>query len=151
MGTNWNWATEGLEVDKVFEFPAGIYGFPDHKRFLVVDVPGAGDVFKQLVSADDPNVGFTLVFPFALFPQYNPDIPEEDLAAVGAESPDQVLLYAIANVPQDFRAATANLRAPLLFNPFTRKGRQVILADDRYGIRTPLFKGAGQIPAEEAP
>jgi len=136
-------------VDKVFEFPAGLYGFPDLRRFMVVDVPGAGDVVKQLVSADDPNVGFTLVFPFAFFPRYSPDIPEEDLAAVGAQSAEQVLLYAIASVPEDFRKATANLRAPVLFNPFTRKGRQVILGDDRYGIREPLFHGAGRIPAEE--
>ena len=71
---------------------------------------------------------------------------------MGAESPDQVLLYAIANVPpQDFRAATANLRAPLLFNPFTRKGRQVILADEQYRIREPLFGEAKRNPAEEAP
>ena len=139
-------------MDKIFEFPAGIYGFPGLKRFMVVDIPGAGDVFKQLVAADDPNVGFTLVFPFALFPTYNPDIPAEELVAVGAESAEQVLLYAIASVPEDFWKATANLRAPLLFNPFTRKGRQVILADDRYGIREPLFrKGAGPVPAEEGP
>ncbi|MFB5083630.1 flagellar assembly protein FliW [Symbiobacterium thermophilum] len=136
-------------MDNVFEFPAGLYGFPDLKCFVVVDVPGAGDVVKQLVSTEDPNVGFTLVFPFAFFPRYSPDIPEEELVAVGAESAEQVLLYAIASVPEDFRKATANLRAPVLFNPFTRKGRQVILGDDRYGIREPLFQGADRIPAEE--
>lgn len=138
-------------MDKVFEFPAGLYGFPALKRFLVVDIPGAGDVLKQLVSADDPAIGFTLVYPFAFFPRYSPDIPPEELAAVGAQSPEQVLLYAIATVPEDFRQATANLRAPLLFNPFSRKGRQVILDDDRYGIRAPLFQGAGPVPAEEGP
>lgn len=127
-------------MDKVFEFSAGLYGFPNLKRYVVEEIPGGGDIFKQLISVDDPTVGFTLVFPNALFPEYAPDIPAEDLKAVDAEGPEQVMLYAIANVPDQFRDATANLRAPILFNPFTRKGRQVILADDRYRTRERLFK-----------
>jgi len=127
-------------MEKVFEFPAGLFGFPNVKRYVVEDVAGGGDIFKQLVSLEDPSVGFTLVFPFALFPEYTPDIPDGELKEIGAEGAEQVLLYAIANVPEQFREATANLRAPVLFNPFTRKGRQIILSDDRYKTRERLFK-----------
>jgi len=127
-------------MEKVFEFPTGLYGFPQIKHYVIADVEGGGDVFKRLIARDEPTVSFTLVYPFALFPKYNPDIPEDDLQAIGADSPEQVLLYVIANVPAQFREATANLRAPLLFNPFTRKGRQVILTDDRHQTRERLFK-----------
>lgn len=137
-------------MENVFEFPAGLYGFPDIKRYVVADIPDGGDVFKQLLAVDHPDVGFTLVYPFALFPDYTPDIPADDLAAVGAQDADQVVLYAIAQVPAEFREATANLRAPLLFNPFTRIGRQIILADDRYHTRARLFQ-AKSAPKEEAP
>jgi len=137
-------------MEKVFEFPAGLYGFPDIKQYVVADVPGGGDVFKQLLAVDHPDVGFSLVYPFALFPDYNPDIPAEDLEAVGAQNAEQVLLYAIARVPAAFREATANLRAPLLFNPFTRLGRQIILADDRYHTRVPIFQAKSE-STEEAP
>ncbi|MFZ5815815.1 MAG: flagellar assembly protein FliW [Bacillota bacterium] len=126
--------------EKVFEFPAGLFGFPTVKRYIVEEIPGGGDIFKQLVALDDPDLAFTLVFPFPLFPEYAPDIPDEELREVGAESTEQILLYAIANVPQQFKEATANLRAPLIFNPFTRKGRQLILTDDRYTTRERLFK-----------
>ncbi|MEW8976988.1 MAG: flagellar assembly protein FliW [Symbiobacterium sp.] len=137
-------------MENVFEFPAGLYGFPDLKRFVVADVPGGGDVFKQLLALDQPEVGFTLVYPLAFFPDYDPDIPPEDLEAVGAENPEQVLLYAIARVPESVQEATANLRAPLLFNPFTRKARQIILSDDRYQTRERLFHRMKPTPHEEA-
>jgi len=126
--------------EQAFEFGAGLYGFPGVKRFLVVDLPGGGDLFKQMIAVEDPEVAFTIVFPFAFFPQYSPDIPEDALAEVGAENPEQILLYVMAAVPANFKESTANLRAPLIFNPFTRKARQVILADDRLSTRERLFK-----------
>lgn len=126
--------------EKVFEFPAGLFGFPAVKRFIVAEIPGGGDLFKQMIAVDDPELAFTIVYPFPLFPHYAPDIAEEDLREVGAETTEQVMLYVIANVPQDFKQATANLRAPLIFNPFTRKARQLILADDRFTTRERLFK-----------
>lgn len=127
-------------AEKVFEFPSGLFGFPGIKRFVVEDIPGGGDLFKQLIALDEASVGFTIVEPTGFFADYAPVIPVEELREVGAESPEQVLLYTIANVPTNFKETTANLRAPLVFNPFTKKGRQVILPDDRYTTRERLFK-----------
>ena len=129
-----------MEDTATFEFPEGLFGFPSLKRYAVESIPGGGDVLKQMVSVDDPDIAFTIVFPFAFFPDYAPDISEEDLKSVEAESAEQVLLYVIANVPQRFQETTVNLRAPLIFNPFTRKARQVILAEDRYKSRERLFQ-----------
>jgi flagellar assembly factor FliW len=126
--------------EKAFEFTAGIYGFPALKRFLVAEIPGGGDVFKQMVSLERPEVGFTLVFPFAFFPGYDPDIPDEEMEEIGAASPDQVILMVIANIPIEFKDATANLRAPIVFNPHTKQARQVILSDERHSVSQRLFK-----------
>jgi flagellar assembly factor FliW len=126
--------------DKAFEFTPGILGFPHVKRYVVADIPNAGDVIKQLIAVDEPDLGFTLVDPFAFFPDYAPDIPDADVRELGAERPDQIVVMAIANIPAQFKEATANLKAPLIFNPFTRKARQVVLADERYTTRHRLFK-----------
>lgn len=140
-----------MEDTATFEFPEGLYGFPSLKRYAVEPIPGGGDVLKQMVSVDDPDIAFTIVFPFAFFPDYAPDISEEDLKSVEAESAEQVLLYVIANVPQRFQEATVNLRAPLVFNPFTRKARQVILAEDRYKSRERLFQVQQSAPQRRTP
>lgn len=125
---------------KAFEFSPGLFGFPDVKHYVVTDVAGGADLFKLMLAVDRPDLGFTLVYPFAFFGDYTPDIPEADIRELGAERPDDILIMVIANVPEKFQEATANLKAPLLFNPFTRKARQVILTDERYSTRHRLFQ-----------
>lgn len=125
--------------DRAFEFTAGVYGFPSAKRYVISEIPGGGDIFKQLIALDQPDLGFTLVYPFAFFPDYAPEIPDEEVREIGADAPEQVVLMAIANVPAQFKDSTANLKAPVIFNPLTRKARQVILSDERYATRHRLF------------
>jgi flagellar assembly factor FliW len=125
--------------DKAFEFPYGLFGFPAAKRFVISEIPGGGDIFKQMVAQDEEGLVFTLVYPYGLFPDYAPDIPDADLEELGVTELDQVIVMAIANVPAQFRETTANLKAPLVFNLKSRKARQVILTDD-YATRQRLFK-----------
>jgi flagellar assembly factor FliW len=94
-----------------------------------------------MVAQDEEGLVFTLVYPYGLFPDYAPDIPDADLEELGVTEldQDQVIVMAIANVPAQFRETTANLKAPLVFNLKSRKARQVILTDD-YATRQRLFK-----------
>jgi len=133
-------AAEPSVEEKAILFAAGLYGFPDVKRFVVSEVPGGGDFFKSLIALDRPEVAFTLAYPFAFFADYAPEIPDADIEDLGATKPEDVLVMVIANVPERFKDTTVNLKAPVLFNPHTRKGRQVILQDDRYTTRHRLFK-----------
>jgi hypothetical protein len=40
---------------------------------------------------------------------------------------------------------TANLQAPLILNPKKRIAKQVILTDERFPMRYPVFGGAGGV------
>jgi flagellar assembly factor FliW len=126
--------------DKAFEFSPSLYGFPDVTRFVVTEVPGGGDLIKQMIAIDQPDLKFWLVFPFAFYADYAPEIAEADIAELGAAGPDDLVVMVIANVAEHFKDATVNLKAPLLFNPHTRKARQVILANDRYTTRHRLLQ-----------
>jgi len=48
-------------------------------------------------------------------------------------------------VPEDVRAMTANLQAPLILNPVKRIAKQVILTDERFPLRYPVFGGSGTV------
>lgn len=122
------------------QFPGGLFGFPGARRFRLIDVPGAEGILRQLVAVEVEGLAFTVAYPFVFFPEYAPDIPLGDLAELGAESPEQVLLMAILNVPEKLQEATANLKAPIVVNTQTRQARQVILQDDRYPTRARLFR-----------
>jgi flagellar assembly factor FliW len=132
-------AADSQVLDKAFAFAHGLFGFPAAKRFVITEIPGGGDIFKQMVALDEEGLSFTLVYPYAFFPEYAPDIPDSDLAELGASEADQVIVMAIANVPAQFKETTANLKAPLVFNMKARTARQVILTDD-YATRQRLFQ-----------
>lgn len=122
--------------ERVFFFPAGLYGFRDDRRYVVLEIGGP---FQYLQSVDDGNVGFVIADPTRFFSDYRPEIAAADLAEVELANLDEAVVMVIAVVPDDFRDTTVNLQAPLVFNPHKRLGRQVILGAPDYGIRRRIF------------
>lgn len=126
--------------DRTLLFPSGLYGFRQARRFAVLPVEGAGDAFHVLQSLDQPALSFLLAAPEFFFPTYRPEADAADLQEVELQDPSTGIWMLLVTVPEGHaREATANLRAPLLINPFARLGKQVILRED-YPVRHPLFR-----------
>jgi flagellar assembly factor FliW len=66
------------------------------------------------------------------------DVPDPDVAAIGATTPSDVLLLAIVTMGSKEVPATANLQGPLVINLHTRLGRQIAVADPQAPVRAPL-------------
>ena len=133
----------------VLEFPEGLPGFADQRRWLLVPHHGAGGVappavpceaersapFVWLQSAERLDLAFLMLAPAAAFPDYAPTLP----ADVGAASAD-VSLWVLLTVPAgDPRRMTANLLGPIVIERARRRGRQIVLGDERYHTRHPVF------------
>lgn len=132
--------TEPAAVEeKALAFPRGLVGLKGPLRFAVVGFPGGGETIKFLQCLDHPDLAFTLVDPWAFFPDYRPEATDQDLDDVGLERVEDGIWVCIATVPQDFRQSTVNLRAPLLINAFRQLAKQVVLVQD-YPVRQPLFR-----------
>lgn len=132
--------TVGTQAEMVsFSFPAGIYGFPEARHFAVHSIPGAPDIYRQMVCQEIPGVTITIVDPADIWPQYEPEITEQDLHLVGAESPGDVVVMAVVTIAPELKKSTANLRAPILFNPFKGIARQIILENKAYAVKQPIF------------
>lgn len=133
--------TQAPAQSQELQFPAGLFGFPDVHRFQLVDVPGAEGILRQLVAADgQAGLAFTVAYPFAFFPEYTPEIPDEELAEIGAPTPESILLMAILQLPAKLQETTANLKAPIVVNTKTLQARQVILSDERQPTKARLFR-----------
>lgn len=143
-----------LEVkeDDLIEFPAGIPGFPDMRKYVLIE-NSEGRIFHIMQSVDDPALAFVLIDPALFVADYKAEVATDEVAELQIGPDDEAVVLAIVTVPRDNPAAmTANLQAPIVLNPRTRLGRQVVLADSPYGIRHPLLAEAaeGEAPAEEA-
>ena len=122
-----------IEEDSVLNFPFGIPGFPDLKRFIVIDYK---DPIKWLHSVEDPDIAFIITVPFVLFPEYSFTIKDDVEEFLGIKEASDVVIFAILSVSDN--NLMANLKAPLVVNISNKKAVQILLEDDRYSFRVPL-------------
>ncbi|WP_207666908.1 flagellar assembly protein FliW [Desulfofundulus salinus] len=126
------------ERGKTLTFPAGLPGLPADLTEFELVAAAEDSPFFFLQSLQDENTGFILVNPFAFFPDYEFDLPEEDARALGIKAPEEVAVFCIVNASRGLARATVNLLAPVVVNAATGTARQVVLVDERYSIRHPL-------------
>ena len=113
-------------------------GFPRHRDFALVPAD-IGGLLRWLQSLDPQGPRFLVVPPGPFVPGYAPRLPAAALRELGLATPAEAELYCLVTVPDgDVPSATANLRAPLVLDPATGRGRQVVLADGGHPIRHPL-------------
>lgn len=133
-----DFGTVEVAEDTIIDFPDGVYGFEDSKRFVLFDTGSASGVM-QLQCVDSPHPRFIVLDPFALVEDYAPQLPSGALEKLRAASPEQVNLFSIAVVPEDFKKATANLKSPVAIHFAERLGAQLILDNKDYPVRYQLF------------
>ena len=80
---------------------------------------------------------FAAIDPARVIDGYHAELNEADRARIGA-SDDGTLLWLALISPQQEPAPTVNLRAPLVINPRTLRGIQLIAAESPYPVAYPL-------------
>jgi flagellar assembly factor FliW len=131
-----------IPADRVLEFPEGLIGFPEARRFALLESSKPGSPFRCLVSLDIPDLGFVVCEPAVLWPGYGDDLPKP--SAWGAT---EVAVMAIVTVPKNAQEMTANLMAPILVDCRSRTGCQLVLDTGRYSTRHTLL---GAVAARSA-
>jgi flagellar assembly factor FliW len=142
-----------LEIadSEVLEFPEGLIGFENCTRYAIVDRQ-EGKPIWWLQSLDLPAVAFILTDPADVVPQYRPEIGASDLEELDLGSLDEAELHVMLVVAKETKTITANLLGPLVINPRTRLGKQVVLYNSSYSpahrLIQPAAAGAPQGNAE---
>lgn len=127
-----------VDDDAVVEFPAGVIGFPDQRRYALLAAEDTG-LYSWLQSLDQPELAFLSVVPAPFFPDYEPVIPEEDCLPIGLTDPLDAQLLCLVTVGED--RVTANLLGPIVLNVRTRLARQVVLTDSTLSTKAPILPG----------
>jgi flagellar assembly factor FliW len=122
----------------VIEMVRPMPGFPDRRRFALVRLDAAGDLCS-MTSLDDPALRFLVVPPARFFPDYAPEVEDDVLADLEIDSPDDLLLLVVLNAGTSLASTTANLAAPVLVNPATRRGGQIVLDRADLPLAAPLI------------
>lgn len=122
----------------MIEFVSPIPGFPHQRRFFLLRLEDDGLIYA-LTSVEDPSLRFIVVPPPAFFPDYAPEIDDETLAMLDVDDPGRLLTLVVVTTGPTAADATANLMAPIIVDPVTRRAVQAILAGSGLPVRRKLL------------
>jgi flagellar assembly factor FliW len=123
------------EEESQIDFPAGLPGFEDRRRFLALQLPDTNPlVFLQ--SLEDPDLCFMTLPVLSVESRYRLRLCGEDLGRLGFTGGRQprigidVLCLAMLSIRAS--GPTANLLAPVVVNVANLKAVQAVMADSGY-------------------
>lgn len=127
--------------DFVWDFPEGLVGLRGYNRFALINGNHDRDtMFMWLHSVERGDIALPVMNPLSVFTDYFIRQDESEIIRLKLDKAGEVQVLAIVSVPAgDPKGITANLAAPIVLDPSTHKGYQVILERGLYRVAQPLF------------
>lgn len=127
-----------LEVseEQLYHFAKGIPGFEEESDFALI--PMEETPFWVMQSVKEPSLSFLLGDPFAFYPDYEFELPEDDAEELQIVS--DVAVRCMITLKEPLEQATINLLAPLVLNTATRAGKQIVLHKAPYHTKHALLQ-----------
>lgn len=131
-----------LDDNKILEFPNGIIGFEDFKKYAILyDEENEGKTrISWLQSLEEPALALPVIDPLAIVPEYAPTIEDELLKPLGDPADEDLLFLLAMTVPSDIAKVTANMKAPFIINAATCKGAQIIVDNADYPVKFNVYE-----------
>jgi flagellar assembly factor FliW len=134
-----NFGRVEYDAETTLEFPRGLPGFEERRGFLPLHQP-ENDPLIFLQSLEDPELCFVTAPIHVVYPAYRLEAEAEDLAAIGLPAAprigEEAFCLAVLSIREE--GPTANLLAPVVVNPATRKCVQAVASSSGYSHRHPL-------------
>lgn len=128
-----------LPTDATVMFPTGLPGFEGCRRFVVVH----SEEFEPgvcLKGLDTPAPTFFTVDPRLIAPGYHCELSPGDRVRLGAEDSTACAWLVIVSCAGD--VPRVNMRAPIVINPVTMRGIQVVPAESAWSFDMPWADAA---------
>ncbi len=127
-----------LEVaeEQIIRFPKGIIGFEECHEFVII-ADEEYDPFRWLISLDREEIGFPILDPFLVKPDYLKEFPASIVREL--ESENTVMdVFCVVTLKGEGGKVTLNLKGPIIVDYLKGEGRQIILPSEELSVSYPL-------------
>ena len=130
----------GVDESKLIKFVNGIVGFPELTDFLLIhDSEGNGNI-QWLQSVQEPAFAMPVMNPLYVKEDFNPVIEDELLKPLGITNPEDFFVLVTVTVPREIEKMSVNLMAPIIISGETRKANQIIVDQEGYDVKFPIYE-----------
>lgn len=124
-----------LDEEQLISFPSGVPGFAEETRFVLLDLLG-NSVFQILQSVATPDVAFVVANPYHFYREYEFELDTNVKENLLIRSEVDITVFSIVTLNDPFEKSTLNLKAPVIINPTTKRGKQYILSHEDYSTKS---------------
>ena len=107
---------------------------------MINDIEDENATISWLQSLEEPNFALPIIDPLLIKGDYDPMVEDEWLESLGEAKDEDYFVLVTLTVPEDIEKMTANLKAPIVINMNTRKGAQIIVENQDYSVRYPIYE-----------
>lgn len=132
-----SWGILEVNEEQLYHFSKGIPGFDDETDFALLSMDDSS--FWYLQSVKEKSLSFLLGDPFLFYPTYEFELPNDEVEELEIES--NMLIRCIITLKDQVEQSTINLLGPIVFNPDTKMGKQIILHRSSYLTKHNLLQG----------
>ena len=124
-----------IAENSIIRFDSGLPGFELLKEYILIGSEDETSPFKWLQCVNEPQMAFAVANPFLITKDYDFVLSDEASSRLGIKKVEDIAVYVIVVVPEDYKKISMNLKAPLIINIKNSKGEQIILDTDKYTVR----------------
>ena len=133
-----------IDKNRIINMPTGIPGFKDKKRYAIIQKKET-EPFSFYQSVDDQELGFILIDPLIIIPDYKIDKKELSRIVSWDIERDEILCFVILTIPKgEPSRMTANLLAPLIISITNKEAVQLILHNTSYSHQHSVCQNSGK-------
>ncbi len=127
--------------EEVIVFEKGIPGFEQEKKFILVKMDNEDQLnpLAFLQSTNSGELSFIIANPFSFYADYEFNLDEATKEELEIKETEDVAVWGVLSVPEEFEKTTINLQAPVIINVKKKVGKQIILHENNFATKTPLF------------
>jgi len=122
--------------DLIVHFPKGMIGFEDCHQFIIIN-DEEYEPFRWLISVDMKEIGFPVLNPFLVAPDYGKELPDH-LVEKLFSSDELMDLFCVVTLKGEGGKVTINLKSPIVIDYQKKEGEQIILPSDDLPIALPI-------------
>jgi len=129
-----------IDESEIIHLSAGILGFCDETEFCLID-PNDDTLILWLQSLKNPKFALPVLEPKIFKKDYLVRLSLSEMREMDLVKLSEAVVFCVLTIPvSDITQMSANLKAPVVINLKNQKSKQVILQENDYVVRYPIFK-----------
>ncbi len=132
-----------IDEENIIEFPYGILGFPDKKKYVIL-ADRDNSPFFWMQSVEQADFALVVTNPLWFYPEYKVKVHRSELEDIKLQDLSKGEIWTFVTIRSNPFVVSVNLKGPILINKEIGLAKQLVINSDEYPIRYEIMRKESQ-------